>query len=563
MLTSHSLLRHAIATAAALALLVAAPVAHASKGSIEPGSFTSATFGAGTYAADLKFVGPEPCVLVGGGVSGGRPSAQFACNTKLSRRFRVVQGRSFSNPAAFDTTLEALYIAGADVASATSSSPILVRTDMSGRTSISYGGDGFAGAADLTTVAALGSSTQLNALDTDAEGSTVVVGDATANRDADGATLGFIAKVSPAGVLDASFGTNGVVQIAVPGRKRVHPMSVRMLDDGRILVVGHASANRGGSFRAFAAIVGPTGAFDPAFGGSGVVTPILGPGSTSFTSLPSSGGALPMYVAASSNVKGSVRPFVVRLGANGSVAGWGGPTSQTLTTMFGQASDILQVMDIETRADGSVIGAAEAEVNGEYDSFVSRFVPSSGKPDAAWASRGIEPIDTRPGKLDQEWSSAVALDSGGTPWIAGGSVVNGRSQLHLFRTIDRGSVRTAKPAEAGVFVRKGGDVLRCGSNVRSACSVARGAALPIIATLNGKPTGGSALVRPFLRIWSKAPGKAWKVSERSVPSFAFRNGVVADTTLRLGVGQHEVTVHRNGFATTGAAWSPPLHVVVR
>jgi uncharacterized delta-60 repeat protein len=552
MLTSHSLLRHAIATATALALLVAAPVAHASKGSIVPASFRSVAFGTNAYAADLAFIEGEPCVLVGGVEIVGRASAQLACGRTMGRRYRVNLSVPFERVSAFDVEGDHVDIVG---------SRILARATHNGAMVETFG---IGGGARLQDLAPSGhANVQLRDVDSLADGSVVAVGDATTRRDRDGELVAFVIKVRPDGTLDPGFGAGGVAQVAVPGFDRAAFNSVRVLDDGRILGVGWASTALDADFASFAALLETDGTLATSFSGDGVVAASDG-SDTTYTSVPDgrAGGSFPIHVSGSVERRGEVKPFVVRIESNGTIASWGGAAAHRVVTVF-ELPRGNQHVDVALLPDGSVVGAAERMANGEYDSFVARFRPATGAPDTAFASGGFEPIDTRPGVLDDEWSSAIAVDPTGVPWIAGGNVVGGRRQVHLFRVTNEGSARTARWTGASVFLAKGDDLLECGTSVRRACSVARGRVAEVFVGVDERPVVASPLLRPFLRIWSKSPGKAWKLVERPIAAGVFRNGVVADVPLRLGAGRHEVTVHRNGFATTGAAWSSPLHLVVR
>jgi hypothetical protein len=220
-------------------------------------------------------------------------------------------------------------------------------------------------------------------------------------------------------------------------------------------------------------------------------------------------------------------------------------------------------MDIERLADGSIVGGAEIDTDGDPDQFVTRFKPSNGAPDKAWSTNGFEPIDTVPGKIDQEWTAAIAISPSGQVWSTGVSYVNGAAGVHLFRVRNTGSATAARASAGGMFaIGAKGKLLTCGTTVRTACPVRRGSALVVAGSVLGWDSTGSPLLRPNFHIWSKLPRKPWAVREQTgVPRRSLGASVLL-ATLRLPVGSHEVSLHRNGGATFGSAWVGPLYVKV-
>lgn len=545
-----------------IALLSTAPLVHASKGSILPRSFVSFTsFGTDAHVADLRVIGEQPCMLLGTGFRvGGRNELRVACGHHASSGMMISTPVAVDHASAFDVTPTYLDVVG----QAAAGKALLVRHWFQPQPGPGYG---FGGAARLDGISVAGqSNVALVDVDSLADGSTIVLGDATTTRGVDGVFAGFVAKVTATGDLDPAFGSAGVVQLVVPGRTRVFPRAMRVMDDSRIFVVGSASSKLSGAFEPFAALLEPSGAPVAGFGVDGIARPSFGVrGSIELSSLAESAaaGTFPIHVGGSLNSQGETRVFVTKLGSNGGQTGWGGPRSTKVVTTLG-GPDHRQIMDIELLRDGSVIGAAELLVNGEFDSFVTRFRPSNGAPDTSFSTGGIEAIDTHPGTRDDEWSSAIMVDPNGSAWIAGGARVGRTTSVHLYRALQTGSARTAKRSDAFVFASSAtGAILSCGTTARTACTVRRGKATSIVATTTRKPASSSPLLKPYLRIWSKAPGsRTWTMTERRGPSLVVGADVALVTSLRLGAGQHEISVHRNGFTTVGAAWSDPLHVKV-
>lgn len=503
---------------------------------------------------------------MGGSKHLGLDSIQLSCHSRLlfPRTLDLWHNGIGAMPRGLDGNDTTLLIAGV-VTSGPHWRPLLVRSDTFARADRSYGDGGVARLDGLVPDGL--ASVQLVAVDVLPDGGAIVVGDAMSptRRGKDGALVAFVAKVDSTGSLDTSFSEDGFAEIRIPGNRRASAADVRVLDDGRILVVGWSSRSMTATFQAYAALFGHAGEPDASFGSNGIATPRLGGGATAFTSLPTSSnaGAFPMHVSTSRNVGGSVRPFLVRIEANGAVARWGGPSSQKIETMGGHPR-WLQRVDIERARDGSIIGGGELQANGDWDSFIARFRHADGTLDRAW-SDGIEPIDTDPGRIDNEYVSAIALSPDGVPWALGAREGKEGNVVSLFRVNGKGTANSALWSSASVFATNGrGSILRCGRSARRPCSVRRGRGLRIVAGAHRWMPHQFGITRPYLRIWSKPPRKQWTVREQ-MAGRPFRSAgyAVIGTNLRLGVGVHQVYLHRNGGSPVGAAWSAPLYVRVR
>ena len=114
---------------------------------------------------------------------------------------------------------------------------------------------------------ALGTSARAAAVALDASGRAVVVGSVSVT----GQNRNFgVARYTPAGALDATFGTGGVVLTDFDG-DRDDARGVLIQPDGKIVVVGESVLPNQGSRVALARYL-PTGALDPAFDTDGRVT---------------------------------------------------------------------------------------------------------------------------------------------------------------------------------------------------------------------------------------------------------------------------------------------------
>lgn len=534
-----------------------APTASATRGSILPTSyFRTSGFGAGAFPADVRFVGQDPCALVGGTTAAKADVTWLACGRRLQRRATIDVAAGDEYPIAMDVTGDWIDVVGWTE----SSGPYLVRVDTSGVPRASFGAGGLASLASLAPSGHR--DITLGAVDGLADGSVMVAGTATTGSTGD--LVAFVAKVTPTGVLDPTFGAAGVREIRVPSFARSRPNDIRVLADGTILVVGWSSTAPDATFYAFAALLDAAGSFVPGFGSGGISRPLPN-AATSLYGLPDGADAAtwPMLASGSSNTKGSVKPFVVQIQQDGRLfSTWGGPASHKMITLTGHPR-MSQGMDIERLPDGTAVGAAEMQVNGEHDSFVTRFKALSGSPDRTWSVEGLEPIDTVPGAVDGEWTSALTLSPDGQPWVVGASRIGRTDFVHLFRVRNSGPLRVQTWAAAGVVALSRRGVQRCGATARRACVVRRGAAVRVAASAAGWDPTGSPLLRPVLRVWSKPPRKAWAMREQAAGRPVRSGGhAVIFRSLRLGVGMHEVYVHRNGGASSAPAWGGPLHLRV-
>lgn len=140
----------------------------------------------------------------------------------------------------------------------------VARYTATGKRDLSFDGDGVA-VIDLPE----GDTSRTTAVVAQNDGSVIVAGEGFPAGGAPGQQAIYVAKLTPSGELDSSFGNGGLTMILVGDRDILGDLAVDA--DGRILVSGYASdADR--DFRADGLVVRltPEGSFDPAFSGSGV-----------------------------------------------------------------------------------------------------------------------------------------------------------------------------------------------------------------------------------------------------------------------------------------------------
>ncbi len=544
---------------AATILASLASTASAGPASILPSSLVKRPIGTRTIAVDVAFRDNRPCVLLSIESTNTRGIA-VSCSRGFGTRSALDVATHEEYPEAMDIAGDRAYVAGWTRARrGTLDSPLLVRTDASLAPDSTFGTGGRAAIQGLRPAGAR--EAWLMDVEVAPDGSVFVAG--TAKR-GDGATRrhsAFIAKVTPTGALDTTFGEGGVRVIPTSSVPIADASSLRLLADGSLLLVGE-TGSRNGPMRGLAALVDASGALVPSFGGDGVVEHKLAPGTSSFFQLPRSGSTLPMIASASGNDgRGKVRPFLVKLRADGTLEpNWGGYASHRVTTMEGDAQS-LQGMDVDVAPDGTIYAAAETTQLGDWDAFVSRFQASNGRPDTRWAVGGFEPIDANTNHVgaDNEYVMSMSVSPSGAPWAVGGYMRGSRTGMLAFRPIARG---TAPRQRSGgiVALDSRNRPMRCGSTAARACVVRRGSTLRVGMVYPGV-NAPHALLQPILRSWRKTR-TGWDYAERSVRPRAAAGRTLSVFSLRPAVGTHELEGWRNGSATLGPGRTNTLYVRV-
>lgn len=78
-----------------------------------------------------------------------------------------------------------------------------------------------------------------------------------------------LARLTPEGRIDQSFGSAGVLALDIPASGPVDVASLAVLADGRIMLLGHVSRDHDMSARTFVARLLPDGQLDPSYSGDG------------------------------------------------------------------------------------------------------------------------------------------------------------------------------------------------------------------------------------------------------------------------------------------------------
>ena len=262
---------------------------------------------------------------------------------------------------------------------------------------------GFAGGA-----AALLGSARANVAGTDiavqGDGRATVVG-------SDG--LGFVvARFTPRGTLDRSFGRRGRLAIHLPGASAGGARSVALFRDGRILVAGTFTI---GGVRRFSALrLQPRGHLDENFGTGGVV--VTGPAGAQLEAMAlQPEGELVLAGSVPAGPRRSV--LVMRLLADGApdpVFGRGGVVDSTGAQLAGRARDVRVLRDGRIVLAASVEGGRAARAT-----FLAARLTPAGAFDPTFSGDGIARITTTSRRMRGGGAAALALGSQGRLILAG------------------------------------------------------------------------------------------------------------------------------------------------
>jgi uncharacterized delta-60 repeat protein len=247
------------------------------------------------------------------------------------------------------------------------------------------------------------------------DGSLVVVG-TTGLAGSSGPVLA-VARLSPAGVLDPSFGTGGVTTIPFPGTSEARPGAVALQGDGRILVAANAQIAGDPTYGAIAvARLTEEGLLDASFGVGGmIVDPLV---------LPSEAHALRLVPDGRILIAGMAYETmaVLRLLDNGALdASFGGGL---VMARFGACTAV--AWDLVRREDGRLLaaGGASCTASGNLLAF-AQFEPEGG-PDTSFDADGHLLLPAAP-TFALPVARALALRPDGRAVAAGVCAVTGYS----------------------------------------------------------------------------------------------------------------------------------------
>lgn len=225
------------------------------------------------------------------------------------------------------------------------------------------------------------------------DGSAVVVG-VVCLSPCDGTTDSslFTAKFTPAGALDATYGTGGVAYVSPTAGDQFMLGGAVGQPDGKIIVTytGNATGGFGPPLTAFATRISTTGTIDATFGGASGFS-ITTADNLAFNA-PALDGAGNVYVAGETMDPNTFAnsPVVAKLSSAGTlVAGFGNAGVATAT-----ASDISsgQLNGIQVAGDGSIVAIGSYQNTSFYSVHLMVRFNASGTQDGAFSSGVAIPI---------------------------------------------------------------------------------------------------------------------------------------------------------------------------
>ncbi|MEI7492519.1 MAG: hypothetical protein WCK92_14055 [Bacteroidota bacterium] len=218
-------------------------------------------------------------------------------------------------------------------------------------------------------------------------------------------------KFLPQGIIDTTFGTNGMFLMHARGGSDI-ASSMALQPDGKIIVVGSSSD---GNYDAFAlARFKPEGVPDPSFGKNGMVVTDVRYGDDRINDVAIQPDGK-IVVAGSSNTKLGAARYL----ANGELDRSFGNNGITLTSV-NDCEDIASAIVLQ--GDGKIV-VAGSSFNGESFDFALVRYTTQGKPDASFGKGGI--VVTSLGNGDDKVSDLLIQPDG--KLVAGGSSFNGQS----------------------------------------------------------------------------------------------------------------------------------------
>lgn len=393
------------------------------------------------------------------------------------------------------------------------------------------------------------------------DGRIVLVGVASASPTAK-VDITWFARLLADGTPDPSFGVDGVATVAVWQATETFPYDLRGMADGRLLAVGHARFARTGR-RPLAVLLREDGYREQGFAQSGILVRGGMAGQAWFGSIARREGdarpSFPIEVSGSWNLQGDVRPSMVRITEAGSVQQGWGLGYDRRLPVTMYGAPD-DLQAIPAIVErGRVVLAAERPSPYWFAPWVTK-LDSSGRLPLSRRFRGAEPIDPRPG-VKESTEFVVSLVPGpGRPVVFGSAFVGGRWVAERFTA----SAPAPAPARAA-RLRAGSpaSIRTCGSSRRTACRVPASRAASFVGLV--EPALGPAAHPPLSRMTVEfhrlVPDGISGTSEHRM-SLVSRNGWKWVLSRRLARGQYVATMHRSAGPRVGVVETAPLWVTV-
>jgi uncharacterized delta-60 repeat protein len=190
------------------------------------------------------------------------------------------------------------------------------------------------------------------------------------------------ARLTTAGALDPSFGTNGKTTINVGG-KFDEARAIALASDGKIVLAGHAGVDGGSNGNVGLVRLTTDGVVDPTFGTNGVVNSPLGLGDVTREAF---GLAIQpddrIIITGEVQVAGVLDVLVARFTADGALDPSFG-TNGVTTTAFTSQGDAGKAVALQ--ADGRIVVAGRTALFGSSDFGLARY-SADGTPDPAFGN---------------------------------------------------------------------------------------------------------------------------------------------------------------------------------
>src|SRR5215469_132234 len=265
------------------------------------------------------------------------------------------------------------------------------------------------------------------------DGKFVAVGSTVSNLFANFA----LARFNADGTLDTSFGTGGIVTTGFGVSAEATSAVVQA--DGKIVAAGYANLDGGESFAL--ARYNSNGTLDASFGmGGRVTTDFAGPNDQAESVAVQPDGRIVVAGAAGRFTNRGFDFALARYNTNGTLDTTFGASGK-VTTDFAGADDVpSEPSAVALQSDGKIIVVGQTLVGGVYDFALARFT-GNGTLDTSFGASGKVTTDFAGGN-DLPFSIAVQPD--GNIVVAGGATVNARADFALARYV--GSAVHSTPA---------------------------------------------------------------------------------------------------------------------
>lgn len=237
------------------------------------------------------------------------------------------------------------------------------------------------------------------------DGAIVVAGQATKQQGALFDTDFAVARLTTTGALDATFGTNGKATCNVGGGADF-AYAAKIQSDGRIVLTGRAAVDGGSNPDVGLARFTGTGVLDASFGTNGITKANLGMGDVPkepFDFAIQSDGRI--VVAGEAQVAGNFNALLARFtttGALDATFGIGGVTTTSFTTQGDQANAIA------LQSDGKIVIAGRTALFGTSDFALARYT-TDGALDVTFGTGGKVVVDFLSG-VDAAQAIAIQAD---------------------------------------------------------------------------------------------------------------------------------------------------------